>query len=219
MPAFVHRMHLHEVILESGNEPHGLIQLVLTVLVLVASNRKSRLAWFPESGQESPEFLQREAQKRVRTAVKFTVPHKGGRKRGSVAFFGFGHLLVTLFLTFFDGFGHFCLSPFASPPFAAQWKVESRKFQLGIANPNRSLSMFSRALGIAQFESPDSRLENLDDRQITHLICVRLKLLPYDFFRGVLGLFYKKKNNRMDDQSTPQRSHIAKVLGGHRLDE
>ena len=28
----------------------------------------------------------------------------------------------------------------------------------------------------------------VDDRQITHLICVRLKHLLYDFFGGVLGL-------------------------------
>ena len=28
----------------------------------------------------------------------------------------------------------------------------------------------------------------IDDRQITHLICVRLKHLLYDFFRGLLGL-------------------------------
>ena len=28
----------------------------------------------------------------------------------------------------------------------------------------------------------------LDDRQITHLICVRLKYLLYDFLGGVLGL-------------------------------
>ena len=28
----------------------------------------------------------------------------------------------------------------------------------------------------------------LDDRQITHLICVRLKLLLYDSLGGVLGL-------------------------------
>ena len=28
----------------------------------------------------------------------------------------------------------------------------------------------------------------LDERQITHLICARLKYDLYDFFRGVLGL-------------------------------
>ena len=31
-------------------------------------------------------------------------------------------------------------------------------------------------------------LKIIDDRQITHLICVRLKLLLYDFLGGVLGL-------------------------------
>ena len=33
------------------------------------------------------------------------------------------------------------------------------------------------------------RCDFLDNRQITHLICVRLKHLLYDFFWGVLGLF------------------------------
>ena len=31
-------------------------------------------------------------------------------------------------------------------------------------------------------------VRNLDDRQITHLICVRLNHLLYDFWGGVLGL-------------------------------
>ena len=31
-------------------------------------------------------------------------------------------------------------------------------------------------------------LENVDERQITHLICARLKYDLYDFFWGVLGL-------------------------------
>ena len=30
--------------------------------------------------------------------------------------------------------------------------------------------------------------QELDNHQITHLICVRLKLLLYDFLGGVLGL-------------------------------
>ena len=30
--------------------------------------------------------------------------------------------------------------------------------------------------------------EPVDERQITHLICARLKYDLYDFFRGVLGL-------------------------------
>ena len=31
--------------------------------------------------------------------------------------------------------------------------------------------------------------ENIDDCQITHLICVRLRRLLYDFFRGCFGPF------------------------------
>ena len=30
--------------------------------------------------------------------------------------------------------------------------------------------------------------QSLDERQITHLICARLKYDLYEFFRGVLGL-------------------------------
>ena len=58
----------------------------------------------------------------------------------------------------------------------------------------------------------------VDDRQITHLICVRLKHLLYDFLGGILGLLYKK-SNRKEARNTPQKGHIANVLGGHRLDE
>ena len=44
----------------------------------------------------------------------------------------------------------------------------------------------------------------IDDRQITHLICVRLKHLLYDFLRGILGLLHKK-NNRKEAQNTPKK--------------
>ena len=42
----------------------------------------------------------------------------------------------------------------------------------------------------------------LDDRQITHLICVRVSFFLYDFLGGVLGLLYKK-NDRKEAQNTP----------------
>ena len=58
----------------------------------------------------------------------------------------------------------------------------------------------------------------VDDRQTTHLICVRLEHLLYDFLRGCFGPLFKK-NNRKEAQNTPLKSHIANVLGGHRLDE
>ena len=35
--------------------------------------------------------------------------------------------------------------------------------------------------------APQPRKAYIDDRQITHLICVRLKHLLYDFFRGCFG--------------------------------
>ena len=58
----------------------------------------------------------------------------------------------------------------------------------------------------------------LDDRQIAHLVCVRLKHLLYDFFGCVLGppscCFSYIKGPKH-----PLKSHTARVLGGHRLDE
>ena len=61
------------------------------------------------------------------------------------------------------------------------------------------------------------KTERIDDRRITHLVCVRLKHLLYDFWGGVLGLllvvFLHKRTK------TPLKSHMANVLGGHRLDE
>ena len=40
------------------------------------------------------------------------------------------------------------------------------------------------------------RSPQIDERQITHLICARLKYDLYDFLGGVLGLLYKKKNRK-----------------------
>ena len=58
----------------------------------------------------------------------------------------------------------------------------------------------------------------IDDRQITHLICVRLKRLLCDVFGRCLGppscCF-----SFIQGPKHPLKSHIANVLGGHRLDE
>ena len=61
-------------------------------------------------------------------------------------------------------------------------------------------------------------MAKLDDHQITHLICVRLKHLLKDLFGRVLGL-EKRKNNRKEAQNTAQKVNFANVLGGHGLDE
>ena len=47
----------------------------------------------------------------------------------------------------------------------------------------------------------------LDDRQITHLICVRLRHLLYDLFRGGLGPLFRRTTRRRP--TTPPQSHIA----------
>ena len=62
---------------------------------------------------------------------------------------------------------------------------------------------------------PEERF--IDDRQITHLICVRLRHLLYDLFWGGVWAFYLKKQE--GGPKHPPKSHIANVLGGHRLDE
>ena len=69
---------------------------------------------------------------------------------------------------------------------------------------------------------PLPKKETLDDRQITHLICVRLKHLLYARFRGVfwasflLFVLYEKIRPKTPP---PLKSHIANGLGGHRLAE
>ena len=40
-----------------------------------------------------------------------------------------------------------------------------------------------------------SLLKVIDDRQITHLICVRLKHFLYDFFRGCFGPCMQEKQH------------------------
>ena len=59
----------------------------------------------------------------------------------------------------------------------------------------------------------------LDDRQITYLICVRLRHLLYDIFRGCLGPFYKGKTTGRRPKTPPKKSYSKCFLGRHRLDE
>ena len=58
----------------------------------------------------------------------------------------------------------------------------------------------------------------LDDCKITHLVCVRLKHLLYDFCKGGRLDLCIRKQQGGGPKDTP-KSHIANVLGGHRLDE
>ena len=61
---------------------------------------------------------------------------------------------------------------FSANRFAQIDSRESPRFVLRIAGPSRLPLQFL-----------------LDDRQITHLICVCLRHMPYDFFRGCFGPF------------------------------
>ena len=59
----------------------------------------------------------------------------------------------------------------------------------------------------ACLENPENfQLGPNNDRQITHLICVRLKHLLYDFFSRCFGpLKQKKKQKRKEAQNTPKK--------------
>ena len=55
---------------------------------------------------------------------------------------------------------------------------------------------------------PFSGTENdLDERQITHLICARLKYDLYDFFRGFLGAFYTRKRKEAGPKHPLKKSY------------
>ena len=60
----------------------------------------------------------------------------------------------------------------------------------------------------------------LDERQITYLICARLKYDLYDLFRGVFGpLVYTRERTGSRPKTPLKKSYIDHFLGGHRLDE
>ena len=59
----------------------------------------------------------------------------------------------------------------------------------------------------------------IDEGQITHLICARLKYDLYDFFRGCFWAFSTRKRTGSRPKAPPKKSHIDHTLGGHRLDE
>ena len=49
--------------------------------------------------------------------------------------------------------------------------------------------------------------EPLDERQIAHLICARLKYDLYDFFRGVFGPFIKEKEQEAGPKAALKKSY------------
>ena len=50
-------------------------------------------------------------------------------------------------------------------------------------------------------------MAKIDDRQITHLICVRLRHLLYDFFGGVYWALYIRKPTGRRPQIHPKKSY------------
>ena len=52
-----------------------------------------------------------------------------------------------------------------------------------------------------------SRSSSLDEGQITHLICARLKYDLYDFFRGCFGPFLQEKEQEAGPKHPLQKSY------------
>ena len=61
-------------------------------------------------------------------------------------------------------------------------------------------------------------VERFDERQITHLICARLKYDLYDFFRRCFGPASCSFSCRKGP-TPPLKKSYRSYLGGHRLDE
>ena len=83
-----------------------------------------------------------------------------------------------------------------------------RNAPMAFPDPNAALDTF---------QSAKRRTLPSYSRQITYLVSVRLKHLLYDFFWWCFGFYIRKQQE--GGQKTPPKSHIANVLGGHRLDE
>ena len=68
-------------------------------------------------------------------------------------------------------------------------KISGEKRHINRRQNTKQHKQFSPLTPLGRGQSPSwaARLK-IDDRQITHLICARLKYDLYDFFRGVLGL-------------------------------
>ena len=99
----------------------------------------------------------------------------------------------------------FAIPPLVIPPFACHREKPIKKEHANEFGGRYASEVSRDGLGAnpgTSGTSPDLISVQLDDRQITHPICVRLKHLLYDFFRGVLGLLHKK-NNRKEAQNTP----------------
>ena len=57
----------------------------------------------------------------------------------------------------------------------------------------------------------------MDERQITHLICARLKYDLYDFLRGCFGAFYTRERTGSRPKTPLKKSYRAYFRWAHRL--
>ena len=57
----------------------------------------------------------------------------------------------------------------------------------------------------ANSDVPQGQTKSLDERQITHLICARLKYDLYDFLGGVLGPFIQEKEQEAGPKTPPKK--------------
>ena len=63
-------------------------------------------------------------------------------------------------------------------------------------------------------------VNNLDERQITHLICARLNMIYMTFSGGVFWAFHTRERKEAGPKHPLEKSYtVDHILGGHRLDE
>ena len=88
---------------------------------------------------------------------------------------------------------HSCQNPTRSTKFEARSHKPNQKTADCQAGMRKWSALSTRGVAVRKSQSGHPAFVKLDDRQITHLICVRLKHLLYDFLRGCYGPFIYEK--------------------------
>ena len=85
--------------------------------------------------------------------------------------------------------GRFLIVPDTVPPKMFMFIGFFLFRDMGYRSDSIAVSRDMGPLKVGELSELIASLSMIDDRQITHLICVRLKHLLYDFFRGCFGPF------------------------------